>query len=169
MGTDYRTTASIAFNAPVVIQQRSSGQFGNNVPADTNLVWENGIYKYPTLASCGAVLIPQGTTTKPSSAVRLYAIQGDLGASTTWELHVAGNASNTTGTPYPSGSASSYLEGDVLVASGTARYLTAAYGLSAGGAATILLPGQTLYLVTATASSPVVRFFFAPLVGARMF
>lgn len=167
MATDYRTTASIVFKSSLVIQQKSSGQFGNNIPVDTNLVWENGIFKYPAQASCGAILVPVATTTMPSSAVRLYAIQADLGASTAWELHIAGNASNTTGTPYPSGSAASYLEGDVIVASGTARYLTATYGIGSGSAATILVPGQTLYLTTATASSPVVRFFFTPLGGAR--
>lgn len=169
MATDYRTTASIVFTAPVVIQQRGTGQFSNNVPADTNLVWENGMYKYPPLASCGAVRIPLSTATAPSAAVRLFALQGDLGASATWELHVAGNASNTSGTPYPSGSASNYLEGDVIVASGAAtRYLSASYGLAAGGPAPILMPGQTIYLVTTSASSPVVRFFFKPLMGGSI-
>jgi hypothetical protein len=149
----YRTRAEIDFKQPVVIQQRvAAGQFSDTVPADTNLVVEDGIWKYPAVAAAGAIDIP--------NTVRLVAILADLGSSSTWTAFIKGNPSNTTGEPYPSGSAALYLEGTVVIGTGSAtQYITQQY---ASGTGPILMPGQRLYLVTTGATNPVVRVWFQP-------
>lgn len=151
----YRTAEQIDFKQGVVIQQRLAGAnlFGDFIPDDALLVFENGMWKYPEFnaaSAAGAVVV--------NSACRLSAIQATFGGSVTWSLTIAGNAANTSGEPYPSGSAALYTEGSVVVTSGTGT----------GGAtapAALLLPGQRIYLTTSGGppANSLVRFFFSPL------
>lgn len=168
MPNEYRTLSSIPWTSPVTIQMATTGtQFSNTAQADTTLVFENGIWKFPRIAgAAGAIVLPLSDGAgKKVGPVRLAAWVAQFGASAGWELHVAGNPNNTTDTPYPAADAALYAEGDLIVASGSGTWaLSAAYGLNgASTAAPVIFPGQRLYLVTTTASNPLVRLTFAPL------
>lgn len=157
----YLPRTQITFHSPLIVQMRVLGgsQFGNNEPSDAALVRENGIWKYPALASTGRLTIPKAVVgLPPPGAMRLRALTASWGASTTWELHLLGNPPNTTDTPYPAADAALYAEGDVLVDTQTGVANTSrAYGYN--GTEVIVLPGQSLYVVTTTANAGMVRFY----------
>lgn len=153
MSNVYRTADQIPFPGPVLVQLGSTAgnALGNNVPADAKLVVENGIWKYPQLASSGAVVV-----TRPCRLVGVFA---DLGASGAWTLMLAGNASNSSGTPYPGGDAALYVEPAVQIAGATSRYITLSHPHDA---LPLLMPGQRVYL-TAPAGATTAQFLFAPM------
>jgi len=147
----------------------TGAQFTNAIAPDDFLVKENGIWKYPRMNgagpnNAGAIVIPNATDNLAQGPVRLAAWQGVFTAPTAWEMYVAGNPANTTGTPYPSVDAALYTEPNILVANGTGAYTpNITYGLGAGGTpSVILMPGQRLYITTSGATNPSVRFFFEP-------
>jgi hypothetical protein len=165
MPTLPKSTASIAYASYTVIQHvlSGAGQFGDTAPLDDVsgvgtgpfLVFENGIWKYPAQASVGRVTMPAD-----QGPMKLLCLMADLGTSNAWALHVA-KADNASDTPYPSADAALYTEGDIVVATGTSRYISTAYNFEQTGSGFILTPGQRLYFTTAGATgAAVVRFTF---------
>lgn len=150
----YRTTSEIKFNGLVIVQMgvTAGNQLSNAVPADTNLVHENGIWKYPQLGAAGAMVVTRGN-------VRLTGVVANLGASTAWTVMVAGNASNTSGEPYPAGSAALYLEPTLQIASGTSQYVYLEYPASL---LPLLSEGQRVYMTSTAGTAPMVRYVFKP-------
>ena len=165
--TTYRTRDEISYVQPVVIQMgtTATNPLDNTEPADTLLVYEHGIWKYPSLAAAGAVVIPVGTDTRPSQSVVLEGIQIAADASGLIQIWLGGSPTNTSEEPYPSGSAALYDERDVLLDSATAQYYTARYGTT--GPMTVVLPGQRVWVATAVATGAQVRFFFRPNIPPR--
>lgn len=171
MPNEYRTRDQINWGAPVTIQMGMTGaaQFSNNIPPDTFLVLENGIWKYPRQAGgggaeAGAIVLPNTTAERRITPVRLAAWQGNFNANATWELWVGGNPANTTDTPYPSANAALYTEPATLCANGSNAFnISANYGRQGTGASIILMPGQRFYIVTTAATNASVRFHFEPL------
>jgi hypothetical protein len=164
---NYRTRAQINWQEPVVIQMATTGtQLSDTLQPDTNLVLENGIWKFPRIAgNTGAVVVPPYGGTQPTGPVRLAAWQGAFTTSTSWELWLRGNTNNTSEEPYPSGDAPLYAEPNQILASATgALNISASYGLNGSGVgAPIIMPGQGVYFVTTGATNPFVRLFFTPL------
>jgi hypothetical protein len=149
----FRTRSQINFRGPVVIQMGAlaGNQLGNNIPADTNLVYEHGMWKYPQLASTGAVVVPYG--------VRLAGVVANLGASTAWTLMLAGNAANISGEPYAAIDAALYVEPTLQLGGATGQYVYLEYPSSP---LPLLSPGQRVYMTTAAGTAPMVRFVFKP-------
>ncbi len=151
----YRTSSEIDFGQPVCIQQQAvAAQFGDTLPSDDQLVFENGVWKYDGQATAGAIDLPRGG--------RLRALVADLGAGgATWTGYIKGNPSNTTGEPYPSDDAALYAEGLMVFGASEAagQYVNVLYGRGEGPA---FLPGQRLYLVTLTATNPLMRIWIDP-------
>ena len=152
MGNIYRPASEISFRGKVAVQlgTLAGNALGNNVPSDAKLVFENGIWKYPQLTTSGAVEV--------TAPCRLVGVLANLGASVAWTLMLAGNASNATDTPYPSGDAALYLEPLVQIATGTSQYVALQYPTHA---LPTLTPGQRVYM-TAPAGATTVQFRFAP-------
>lgn len=151
MPSIFKTAADINFDGLVAVQQACSGQFTSAAPSDVELVFENGIWKYPILAAAGAVVVPQ--------TVRLTGLTANLGASTAWTLNIAPNAANTSATPYPAVDANDYLEGTYVLASGTGQYLYFEYpstGLP------VVFKGQKIYMTTVAGTNPIMRMVFRP-------
>lgn len=169
MPNQYRTRAAIDWNGPVTIQMATTGlQFTNAVQPDTLLVLENGIWKFPrsSVDAVGAIPLPLSSGTgRKIGAVRLVSFQAAWGGSANWNMNIVGNTSNTTGTPYPSGSAALYDEGTLQVANGSGAFnMSATYGFGTTGTGVpILLPGQTLYIASTAAANPLIRLTFMPL------
>lgn len=130
------------------------------------LVLEKGIYKYPQQDTCGRITIPT-TTGKP---VRVLGVMGDLGAASAYTIWIKGidntaqRPDNSTGFPYSAANKALYREGDIQLATGAAtRYLALNYNMNANDHFGIIFPGQDLVIITAGASSPLVRVTFAPV------
>jgi hypothetical protein len=91
----------------------------------------------------------------------------DFGASTAWTIHVAGiegagdRPDNTSDTPYASGDAALYREEDVVVTSGTDRYLALNTDPNDAGIAALIHPGMHVYVTTAAGTQPLVRLSFS--------
>lgn len=166
--TNYRKASEIPWNEPVTIQMGTTGtQFSNAVQADTQLVFENGIWKYPrTAVACGAIKLPpndgSGRTIYP---VRLAAWNIQFGASSSWTIGIQGNPNNTSDEPYPAADAALYAEGDYVIGVGsTTTRLSNAYGFyGATSLAAVIMPGQTFYIISVGASNPSARLTFVPL------
>lgn len=156
----------------VTVQMRlASGQFGDTAPsADIGgggvgpfLVFERGIYKYPEQAGGGRFVVPRDVG-KP---VRLTNLTADFGASTAYAVHVAGidgtaqRPNNTSGSPYASGNAALYQEGDIIVHSGTAQYVSVNLDPVDAGESALIHPGQHVYVTTVAATAnAVIRLTF---------
>lgn len=165
---NYRKASEIPWSSPVTIQMGTTGtQFSNTVQADTQLVFENGIWKYPRIAgAAGAIQLPLSDGAgKRVGPVRMAAWNIQFGASSTWTIGIFGNPANTTDDPYPAADAALYAEGDFTIGTGTATTrLSNAYGFyGATSMAAIIMPGQRFYIVTTGASNPTARLTFAPL------
>ncbi len=164
---NYRSASEIPWDGPVTIQMGTTGtQFSNTVQADTQLVFENGIWKYPRIAgNAGAIQLPVSTGTRRVVPVRMAAWNIQFGASAGYTIGIFGNPNNTTDDPYPAADAALYAEGDFIIGTGTATTrLSNAYGFYGDTAiAPIIMPGQRFYIITTGASNPTARFTFVPL------
>ena len=171
MPTFPKLTSQIQVENWTTIQHRLTGavDFDDTVPSDDLggpgpfLVFENGVYKYPEQLVGGRFDLP----TDFSTPVRLTMLMADFGASVPWELHVAGTA-NTTDTPYPSGDALLYAEGDITVFSATSRYVSRSFNPGIFELSTLIFPGQHVYIVTTGATGAVLRMTFARAVDTKI-
>lgn len=170
MPTYAKLTSQIQIENWTTIQHRLTGaaDFNATVPSDgaggagPYLVFENGIWKYPSQATGGRIDIP----TSMSTPVKILMFMADFGASVPWLLHVAGT-NNTTNTPYPAADAAKYSDGDLVVASGTSRYVSRSFSTSAGDTSALVCPGQYVYVSTTGATGAVMRLTFARAVDVK--
>lgn len=169
MPTIPKTTANITDSNWITIQQRISAgnAFDDTAPLDDVggggagpfLVFENGMWKYPEQAVGGRFELPRAA--KP---YYLVSVVLSLGASVAWSVNLKGNPDNTTDTPYASGDAALYREGDVLVDSGTDQVLSKNYSVYVAPTVALIHPGQYVWFETpAVAGGGVVRMTFQPL------
>lgn len=153
-----KTTAAIKIGNWTTIQMQTSGvnQLDLLYPLDDvankNLVYEHSIWKFPKQPLGGAFKIPEDTC----QPVRLLCLLADLGAAAAWEIHVT-NTLNTTGTPYEIADAGLYDDGDITILTGASRYISQNFNIVAHSTTALLFPGQTVYMVTAGATEPLIR------------
>lgn len=168
-----KTTSDIRFTDNWLTVQMSltgANNFSDTLPLDDvggggagpHLVMDRGIWKYPQQAAGGSLVIPRNV----GRPVRLSNVMADFGASVTYSIHIAGidgtalGPDNTTNEPYAAADAALYREGDIIVNTGTTRYLALNLDPVDAGESSLLHPGQRVYVVTALAAAPLIRFTF---------
>lgn len=165
-----RQTSQITSDNWLTIQQRvtSGNVFDDTAPSESlagpiDLVFENGIWKYPEQDQGGRFAIPN--MKRPMS---LMCLSFNLGSSLAWTLNLKGNPSNTSGTPYASGDAALYAEGDILIDGATSQQDSINYSLHVAAKAPIIHPGQYLWFGSpALAAAGIVRMTFKPLFDTK--
>ena len=163
----YKKIAHITFGDLTTIQMRVVGEgveFDDSLPLDDvsgigngpHLVLDRGIWKYPEQTAGGRVEIP----TNIGRPVRLVNMMADFGASIPVTVTVAQGETNTSGEPYEAADEALYQTGSIVIYSATTRYASVNLDVKVAESASIIWPGQKVFVTTTGASNPVVRLTF---------
>jgi hypothetical protein len=156
-----RTTSQIQYEHWTTIQlNHSAAMVGGNAVSDNagtanpKLIFENGIYKYPTQANA-KVTIPR-TTKRP---LRLVTAMGHLSVAGNVTLTIYANPNDTSDAYYPAADAGHYAESNIVIYTGAAITDFAEGFNTAGNTRGVIIhPGQGIGVTTTQAA--VVRLTF---------
>lgn len=161
-----KTTSNITYGEWTTIQMSVvGGDFADAAPLDDvsgigagpHLVFDQGIWKYPQQASAGRIAIPT-TLSRPLRPVNMMF---DLGASVPVTVTIAHDQPNVSGEPYAAGQEALYRTGDIVIYSETTRYAAVNLDVLVSESASLIWPGQKLFITTTGAVNPLVRFTFS--------
>lgn len=164
--TTPKSTSHITFGDNTTIQMSKAGStdFSDALPLDDLsgvgtgpfLVLDRGIWKYPTQPAGGRIEIP----TYVGRPVRLVNMMADFGASIPVTVTIAQGALNTSGEPYAAADEALYRTGSIVIYSATTRYAAVNLDIKVAESASIIWPGQKVFVVTTGAVNPIVRLTF---------